>query len=208
MIRGFFIFVLMALAMALPASAEGFYARGGVGLTNGDKLSAFGTNPTDLLRGKTGTSALYEVGLGKAIPIPLFGLRTEITFAYRPNFKLDGAGTVGGKPANAMVGLNQHTGMANVYFEAPGTFILHPFLGAGAGAARNDASSSNTDFAWNIMAGFTVQLLPMTNLDFTLRHLDAGEVTGTLNPLSPPSMLTLHSQMRTNEGVIGVRISF
>jgi len=159
--------------------------------------------------------------VGYAFPEALFGrFRVELEGAYRKNDIDDGV-TLGTEP---VFGGDQSaiTGLAMLYYDVTEfSETATPYIGAGVGAAGIDSDvtyaplSSNSDmprvafggdttteFAWQVVAGFSIPLVPSIDLtvdgryfattdpDFDREIIDTGARTGTFDSEFESWMIT------------------
>lgn len=199
----------LVLAGTIAARAEArLYGRVSAGASNTDKLSALSANPGDVLRGSSGKSAVVEGAVGFGSDLTLFGFRAEAAVTARPGLKFSANGLVKSVPTTASLKGQQYAAMGNVYLDLPVPFLVKPYVGGGAGVAHTTIDGSSTNFAWNVMAGVGIKLLPLTDVDLMVRHFDAGHVSGALRPASATSTLSYSSTLGANEALLGVRVGF
>jgi opacity protein-like surface antigen len=196
------------LAAAAPArGAPTFlYARADAGgsFPTGSDLNGFGTSP------------VFGGGIGFS-PLPF--LRTDLTVTYRSDYSGSATETVlPGITATANSDINSLVGMANAYLDLPTFGKLTPYVGGGAGVARNHlggttvtvggasttiGGATRTDFAWQVGGGVAVSVLPTIALDIAYHYLDAGKFESASVAGS-----TLSGKLKAHEVTAGIRVGF
>lgn len=153
-------------------------------------------------RGDFGGGGLLDLGIGHRF---LPWLRGEIMFAYAPNLDYSGTANFLKVPGRQPVAGSGESvaGFAVAWFDLPAVGRWRPYLGLGAGVARNHmgpmryefpglgqadytrvGGASRTDFAWFAGAGVTVILTPGVSLDLGIRYGDRGEMRTASGPIS------------------------
>lgn len=155
--------------------------------------------------GDFGQSTLFEAGLGVEITDYL---RVEAVLDYRPGFAFDGNANFLRAGADQPVSgdLTQMGVMAFAYLEplaALGIVTpIKPFVGAGAGASRNEISKmtyefpalsqpryslmpagDTTSFAWSVVGGAAYDVSDRLTLEVSYRYSDLGDVRTDLGTL-------------------------
>ena len=182
------------------AAEPGFYFRLGSGWSWGQDADFQEDDPTSnpflyiVFPSAVGGDTLDEIGDS---PVVTGGIgyrfcdyfRSDITLSYRWGYELDEWDLAG---TSYEADLESKAIMLNGYVDIPldlGRF--RPFIGAGIGVARNKlddldwwdstpASGSipggtNTDFAWQVMAGAAIELTDRWSMELGYRYHDAGE---------------------------------
>ena len=133
-----------------------------------------------------GSAYVLGIGVGARIS-PLF--RAEVAYTYRGGYELDDVD----QELNAYSGdISSNSVMANLYwdipFNMPGLTGVAPFVGGGIGWASNKLDEFQTSpdfllpggttsgFAWQLMVGVGVPLLPLTVVDIFYRYFDGGDL--------------------------------
>jgi opacity protein-like surface antigen len=206
-----------AVAIAQP------YARIDVGASAPNRFSGDYFAGTGL-GGRIATQPVLDIGLGYEVPFQDFTLRGEIVAATHAELRLVSGAALGAAYLDARSTLRQYSGLANIYLDVKGPFGLKPFVGMGAGVARNElgavtsalngvaianeAARSQTTFAWNAMAGLAFDLTSSVTLDLTYRHLNAGRFQSSGRDAVLGNVQAVKSDFSTNQGLIGVRVRF
>ncbi|MFT7576198.1 MAG: opacity protein-like surface antigen [Alphaproteobacteria bacterium] len=134
------------------------------------------------------------------------GFRADLTLGYRGERDIDGnkpavatPAPVSGVhfPATLSSKVSTLTAMANFYYDFGKVRGFVPYVGAGIGVARHKLSSvsfdfagfaatnpvetiggsTQTNFAWSLMAGAAYQISDRAVLDFGYRYIDMGDVS-------------------------------
>ena len=189
----------MLLAMH-PASAQ-FYLSGDVGVAFPERANfsdvdpnapnaAFGPGVRSF--GDMDHSVVFGGGIGYRWT-PVF--RTDLTLSYMPSLHFTG-GDNAGRGSTSSADIKPLVGLANVYVDLdglmPGSFgRFQPYLGVGAGVARNEigtfnttvsganvaiAGATRTGFAWGGTVGVAYKLADHVLLDFFYKYFDVGEI--------------------------------
>ena len=133
----------------------------------------------------------------------LVDVRMEAEYFYRSN--ISGQWTDGGTPVK--MDSRVHTGMGNLYLDLNLPIVVFPnlYVMGGIGFAvlqteLDQASRTNTNFAWNVGAGIS-RKLPLTGIHFDLgyRYADLGKA-GKSN--------VVPYSLKTHELVGGLRFRF
>jgi opacity protein-like surface antigen len=124
-------------------------------------------------------------------------LRTEALFSYRPSYEYNGDSNFlqAPPPQPVSANLSSVAGFGVGYVDLPKLGQVQPFLGAGAGVARNRISpvtygfpslapgatttsqgGTSTGWAWLLTAGVEVPLTPELSVDLAYRYTDLGAV--------------------------------
>jgi len=189
--------------VANHASAGRCYLRGDVGYSYGDGVSATFDSPNYATMDATSESIdgawMGEIGIGCGSGSR--GFRADLTLGYRSERGIDG-----GKPdapgfhfpADFSTKVNTLTAMANLYYDFGRYRNWVPYVGVGIGIARHDVGdvsftnvagnppgttfnnlngSTQTNFAWSLMAGAAYQISHRAVLDFGYRYIDMGDVS-------------------------------
>jgi len=202
----------LALAPAASAQAQDFYISAFGGLNFQEDQDSVRVADSELSqRVKLDFDPGTTVGgsLGYALPLGFLGrFRLELEGAYREN-DLDTGSTLAGEQAFSG-DQSAISGLAMLYYDLadiPG--LMTPYLGAGAGVASIDSDvayapaggdpdaptvrfggDSQTELAWQVVAGFRVPLVlgleltldgryfAATDPDFARRRIDTGAQTG------------------------------
>ena len=143
-------------------------------------------------RGDFGASPALELGIGRRIHP---NVRLELQGAWRPDLDFSGQANFLRTPGRQPVSANGSSlsALAVAYFDFGQLGRARPFLGLGAGAARNRLSAvdyvfpglgpeartlapggARTAFAWTGQAGFGWRLSPRATLDVAYRYADLG----------------------------------
>lgn len=222
--RAILLFLLCALTYtAWPASAAdagNWYVRGalsGFGSRSADfsDVNCAQTNPPAFFgcqkgndgkpigaRGDFDSGVSIEAGIGYRF---LSWLRGEVLLDYMPSVDYSGAANFLKVPGRQPVHGSGESlaAFAAVWFDLPAMGRWRPYLGLGAGLARNHmgpmtyefpglgpgdytrvGGASRTDFAWFAGAGVTVTLTRMLRLDLGLRYSDLGEMRTASGPIT------------------------
>ena len=181
-----------------------FYVRADAGgsFPSGGDLNGFDTSP------------LFGAGVGFS-PIPF--LRTDVTLTYRSDYS--GSGAISGTPFTANTDIKSIVGMLNAYYDFPTFSNFTPYIGGGAGVARNQLGSgtatvggatvatiggaTKTNFAWQVGAGVAISMAPTIALDIAYHYLDAGKFESASFAGS-----TVSGQLKAHEVTAGVRVGF
>lgn len=183
-------------------SAGRCYLRGDVGYSHGEDPSATFTAPTYGTLNATSESIegtwMGEIGIGCGSGSR--GFRADFTLGYRGDRDIDGH-----KPATPVPGhfeadfsskVDTLTAMANLYYDFGRFRNFVPYVGVGIGVARHDVGNvsftgvgaglgatfndingtTDTNFAWSLMAGAAYQISHRAVLDFGYRYIDMGDV--------------------------------
>ena len=238
-----------AAAICGSAAASDYYVRTGFGFdkpsdsifTDVDckpstALYGCGTGPDGARRRTVGgynSGAALEFGLGfRATPM----LRMEASFNYNPRLEYGGRANFLAVDRRQEVSaeISSLSAMMAMYvdldnFGTPTVGRFQPFVGVGAGVARNRLtwkiqdftrtytevpSGTHDSFAWMVSVGTSVRLSPQTILDVAVHRTDLGEVrsgTGTGRVVwkdrsREPLPLNL-TPTRTNLTTTGIRFS-
>lgn len=133
--------------------------------------------------------------------------RADLTVGYRSSTDLTDA-------FNSLdAEVESYTAMINAYFDIGHFGGVTPYVGVGVGLVHNRLHSirlpagqlagSDTDFAWALHVGASVQLTDTMLLDASYRYIDLGDVAGD----SPTDTLTVE-KLRAHDIRIGLRINF
>ncbi len=197
-----------ALLAAQPGPAHSaptfFYVRADAGgsFPSGGDLNGFDTSP------------LFGAGVGFS-PIPF--LRTDVTLTYRSDYS--GSGAISGTPFTANTDIKSIVGLLNAYYDFPTFSNFTPYIGGGAGVARNQLSNTSvttggttvatiggatkTNFAWQVGAGVAISMAPTIALDIAYHYLDAGKFESASFAGS-----TASGQLKAHEVTAGIRVGF
>jgi opacity protein-like surface antigen len=228
----------LALASSIPAaiaqtSGPGFYIRGDVGDAVERHVTFKDVNPSApncdlcgaLFPSSMRDSVIFGLGVGTQLS-PMF--RADMTLDYLPPVKLTGNSTAAA-PSTGSANLGSLVGFLNAYFDFPtNIFKFQPYITAGVGFARNHLGTTTgtsalvgpftlngatqTNFAWDVGAGFGYPLTPQMTLDLEYKYMNRGEVRdggmisagGTAIQLTPSRTDDLYSHVVT----IGLRYAF
>lgn len=117
-------------------------------------------------------------------------LRADATAGYRGGYEPD---------ATSLAAMfNAYADITEIGFVTPwgGHGTVAPYVGGGAGAARNEAGNdAETGFAWQASAGIGVQALRGLTIDLGYRFVDLGDRPG-------------RADLRAHEAQIGLRYGF
>jgi opacity protein-like surface antigen len=151
-------------------------------------------------RGDMGRTAALELGAGRRLA-PY--LRGEVQAAWRPGLAFDGRANFLRTPGDQQVSakVDSKTLIAAAYFDFGALGRLRPFIGLGAGAARNRVGAmryafpglaanaatitpggSRTSFTWMATAGVAWPLSNRLTLDLAYRYADLGKVRTEAGP--------------------------
>ncbi|OYX35089.1 MAG: hypothetical protein B7Y99_04340 [Caulobacterales bacterium 32-69-10] len=208
---------LAALALPLAAHAE-TYVRAGAAYEHSSEtgfrdLDCSASAPPALFgcaagadggllsaQGGFGSTAAVELGLGRRITPHL---RLEGLVTYRPDLDFGGRANFVRTPGEQRVSadMNSLSAMAVIYADLGVYGRLRPFLGLGAGAARNKVSDvrfafpglgatastvipggGETNFAWMAAAGVSLPVSSRLTLDVAYRYVDLGDVRTEAGP--------------------------
>ncbi len=150
--------------------------------------------------GDFGSSAAFEIGVGRYIK---HWLRTEIAVHYASDFDFSGQANFSGVALNQQpvsADANSLAATLNAYVDLAALFdhnnaVLHPFIGAGVGYARNRMSSMSyefpslgagdvtitpsgkaSNFAWSLSAGVEYQIACDKTLELLYRYSNMGRI--------------------------------
>lgn len=182
------------------------------------RVDAGGSFPTGSDMNGFDPSPMVGAGIGFS-PLPF--LRTDATVAYRTGYSGSATTNVLGTTFSAKSNIKTLTGMLNAYFDFPTVAGFTPYVGGGAGFARNDlgsttfsaggaqfavvGGSTRTDFAWQVGGGVAISILPTIALDIGYHYLDAGKFETASSPLLGGSA---SGRVRAHEVQAGIRIGF
>ena len=196
-----------------PVEFGGWYLRGDVGVSsyNNGKFSSPDQPPAVFFGEDLGAGSFAGVGVGYQF---IGWLRADVTGEYRfsKGFKVHdrinfdaGAGVPGVTHETTQGDFTSAVFLLNGYVDFGTWYGITPFIGAGAGFARNMLSgfsetsrttsggvttpsggwigdNDKTHFAWALYAGLGYAVTPNLKLELGYRYLNLGEsVTGTLN---------------------------
>jgi len=219
------ILTLSALA-ATPALAAdpGLYVRADLGLSFVDGVDDGNWLDPDSrgLGGALEDSTLFGGGIGYRFT---GSLRADVTLLYRGELDYSSkAEDEFGNTGTAAAAAASLTGLVNVYYDVPVDFALRPFIGAGAGFARNrlgavdytlngadldrEEGETTTRFAWAAMAGLSLDVSPALTVELAYRYLDAGEIATSGDFASGGTLPALSSDLVTHEATVGFRYRF
>ena len=189
------------------------------------RIDAGGSFPTGSDLKGFDPSPMVGVGLGFS-PLPF--LRTDATVSYRTEYSGSATDTtsVPGATLSEKSNIKSVVGMVNAYFDFPTVAGFTPYVGGGAGVARNELGSTTissggtqltingstkTNFAWQVGGGVAINILPTIALDIGYHYLDAGSVksstTGTVLG-TPVSIGPASAKLRAHEVQAGIRVGF
>ncbi len=190
--------------------------------------------------GDFGSSVLIDAGVGIWLQD---WLRAEATFSYRPDLGFEGQTNFVNVPGNIepmSSDVESLSVMATGYlYPAPLLNVdlgpISPFVSGGLGVAHNRTSAmdnefptlglgsatitqggSSTDFAWNVGAGFDIDLAEDWVLSLAYRYSDLGEVVtdqGDILIIRPSRRFTIpvgetSAPLRLHEVLVSVRYEF
>ena len=196
--------LLAAQAGPAHSAPTFFYVRADAGgsFPSGGDLNGFDASP------------LFGAGVGFS-PIPF--LRTDVTLTYRSDYS--GSGAISGTPFTANTDIKSIVGMLNAYYDFPTFSNFTPYIGGGAGVARNQLGSgtataggaavatiggaTKTNFAWQVGAGVAISMAPTIALDIAYHYLDAGKFESASFAGG-----TVSGQLKAHEVTAGVRVGF
>lgn len=196
--------VALAVLAAHPAAAQ-LYLRGNIGGAFPERTNfsdadpnapdaAFGPGVRSF--GDMGRSVVVGAGIGYRLTA---FLRADLTVSYIPSLHFKGSDDAG-LQSTSSADVKPLIGLGNVYIDidglAPGAFgRFQPYLGVGAGIARNEIGTFNTTvggtttaisgathtgFGWSGTVGVGYKLTEHVMLDFEYKYFDVGEIrTGT-----------------------------
>lgn len=205
--------LIAVLLSSMPLAAQ-TYVAGGVAVG-----SAADVTLRDRDCGSTQPPALFGCGPGSdGVPLGAGGelrpgpglelalgreagrARAEVLFTWRSGRELDAeanfTGVTGEQPVRARV-QSQSLLLVGAVDVAPQTWLLRPFIAAGAGVARNELGpvtfsfpaispdavtvapgGDTTGFAWTGAAGVTMRLRGGLTIDVAMRYADLGRIRG------------------------------
>jgi opacity protein-like surface antigen len=169
--------------------------------------------------------------LGGGVGLKLFPfLRTDLTVSYRTNYSGSATDTttLPGTTLTEKSNINSLVGLANAYFDFPSLFGITPYIGGGAGAARNSVGASTTslgnaqigtlnggtktNFAWQVGVGASMSLFPTIALDVGYHYIDAGKFTtatsGTVSGVPVSGISPATGRLTAQEVEVGIRVGF
>lgn len=170
--------------------------------------------PTGGELNNVGESPVLGAGIGWR-----FGrsVRADLSFAYRDGYRLDDT-DAGSKLFRADI---KSTNVMLAGYYDFGADRLRPYLGAGAGWARNKIGPITTTsaglteelpggtwsgFAWSVMAGLGVRLVGSVTFDLGYRYVDLGKIETQSADLAPGVTYSGASgKLRAHEISLGVR---
>lgn len=203
------------VAVAAPASefGGGWYLRGDIGLGMSANTPSFQTTPNPLAglpadayetfnNPSMSSFGLFDVGVGYQIND---WLRADITGEYRGGAHAQVLDLVGIPSANSQFAdfyrgdVSAFVGLVNGYVDVGTWYGVTPYIGAGAGVARNTfsgitdngiacggagcspaggflANGTQTNFAWALMAGLGFNVTQNLKLDLGYRYLNMGKI--------------------------------
>ncbi|MXW86257.1 MAG: outer membrane beta-barrel protein [Boseongicola sp. SB0667_bin_21] len=202
---------LMSLRPGVADAGE-YYLRGGIGLDwSGDAaftdIDCSSTVPAALYGcgrdrdgarrrsfGDFGEMAVLEFGLGY---VPGGAMRYELMVEHRPRYSFEGRANflAPDRQQSVAADMTSVSGMLAAFadfhgFRSRGGATLTPYVGAGAGVARNRIGGTTMtfpttttsvrggswmDLAWMVTAGLTMPLSERLGLDVAWRYTDLGE---------------------------------
>ena len=200
-----------------------FYLRGDAGAAFSAGSSLRSTDPFAgdsllgpgaRLSGNTGTSGIFDIGLGARLtPV----LRWDATLSTLPSMKFSGSGNA--------AHMNTWLGMVNGYIDLnglmPGAFgAFQPYVDAGIGGASNTidtlytplgggaiSGNTRTSLAVGLGAGVGYPITPNATLDLAYRFLDLGRAeTGATDAAG--AIAPLKTNLRENTVTLGMRYLF
>lgn len=162
----------------------------------------FGSNPLPIVAGdavgaQPGTlndiGAGYVAGIGIGTRLsPQF--RVDVTYTYRGGYELDESDKRV-PTQDFKADITSQVVMASVYYDAPFRLgPVTPYVGGGIGFALNKTDNftfmsasapgatttmpggSNTEFAWQLMTGLSVELTRTWTLELGYRYVDLGRI--------------------------------
>lgn len=230
-------------APQLRGSVSRCYVRGDVGYSASNTPTVELDSPNyaavDTANVSFDDSFVGEVGIGCGSGSR--GFRGDLTLGYRGQRDLDGIKT--DRPGVHYPGtfsskVSSLTAMANIYYDIGKFRGFVPYVGVGLGVARHRLSSvsfdlrnpdpygvpanpvnnldgsSQTNFAWSLMAGTAYQISDRAVLDFGYRYIDMGDVESrrgnmcnTCVPGGSQDRLTV-DDMTAHEFKVGLRLHF
>lgn len=195
---------LLAAAGPAHSAPTFFYVRADAGgsFPSGSDFDGFDPSP------------LFGAGVGFS-PLPF--LRTDVTVTYRTDYS--GSGAISGTPFTANADIKSIVGMLNAYYDFPSFSNFTPYIGGGAGVARNQLNNTSvttggatvatiggatkTNFAWQVGAGVAISMAPTIALDIAYHYLDAGKFESASFAGS-----TASGQLKAHEVTAGIRVGF
>ena len=201
-----------------------FYLRGDAGAAFSAGSSLRSTDPFAgdsllgpgaRLSGNTGTSGIFDIGLGARLtPV----LRWDATLSTLPSMKFSGSGNA--------AHMHSWLGMVNGYIDLdglmPGAFgRFQPYIDAGIGGASNTITTlytplgggtaipgnTHTSLAIGLGAGVGYPVTPKLTLDVAYRYLDLGDAetsgTSTAGAVAP-----LKADVHEHTVTLGMRYMF
>lgn len=176
----------------------GWYVRGDIAATETYAAeTARASLDTEEFGIRKNHSAAYDLSLGGGYSFTN-GFRSDLNVDFHQPTSSDQLDIL--CSSSAVLTCSQHnkfTGydaLANLFYDFGTWYRLTPYIGAGAGVAFGDANtridgdpSGNTyfgkyayhNFAFALMAGVAIDILPHTKLDFGYRYLNNGNLVGT-----------------------------
>ncbi len=180
-------------------------------------------------------SWMFEVGVGcgmgeQSNPFGVSGMRADMTFGYRGASAITGGVPGYTQASSVKADVTTYTQMFNLYKDfnvGMGSFT--PYLGVGIGMAYHQmdnvyVSQSNAtygnfsyvvegdqdlNFAWSLMAGFSVDLRENIKFDLGYRYMDMGSVNSNNGILAISNVPTadpyLDADMTAHEIKFGLR---
>jgi opacity protein-like surface antigen len=217
------IFAAVAITWPLAAWAQSpqtFYVRLDTG-------GSFSLNAGEDVGVDVGKSAIVGGGVGIKF-LPFF--RTDFTLSYRPGYSFTAPDTTLVPGTVATGNVTSLAALANAYFDFPTFAGFTPYIGGGAGVARNmvgtttltvpstgavaaTLSGNTTDhFAWQAGAGVSYALLSNVAFDIGYRYYNAGQgesgTTATVTGVGTMTIPTQKGNLRANEVQFGIRVGF
>jgi len=218
-----------------PPSDRGIYIKGYIGQSNTDVGSiytdGFATNDFTVHHKDIKSSPLYGIGIGWRAR---HWLRFDGTFEYRGDAAFFAHDSY---PAGATfpAGTNEYTadvkswlGLANVYWDIYNWCGITPYVGAGIGwatisveglkdinnvtsASWYGADKTQTNFAWALYAGASIDVSPQVALDLSYRYADLGSAKSGVvtNAVTGDSYSGVQiKDITSNDFLFGVRYKF
>lgn len=219
-----------------PPSNRGIYLKGFIGQANPDvgniHTEAYDTNTFSVYHKDIKSSPLFGIGIGWQRN---HWLRFDGTFEYRGDAvfaaqdSYPGGVGFGAGTNEYQADVKSWLGLANVYWDIYNWCGITPYVGAGIGWATISveglrdintvqgatfyaADKTQTNFAWALYAGASIDVSPQVALDLSYRYADLGNAkTGIASDptgVSPSYSGVNIRDITSNDFLLGVRYKF
>lgn len=200
------LFVSAAVALASVTAAPAFAAEGPYGQLSiyhtsvqDDDISVTPAAPIAAIPVSNDSALGFSAALGYKLP---YNLRAEAEASYRDNNNVLAVPTL---PGTAFLDgtVKSFAGMANGYVDIPTGTVVTPYVGAGVGMARVDMDGAETLFAYQGMAGISLDVSPQTSFVLGYKYFASEDLKG-----SDPTIGSLETPYATHNIELGLRYQF